>query len=233
LFSLGEHAATTATQYDQQGELTMRSRASTLIWLSLVAAGLGACDKTTGVQATEPKRVERVAEGRIEGPYVAAGTQFVAVLQQELGTARSSSGTSFTARVRNNLTTPDGQTLVPAGSELKGRVVSVDSGPEPSMKLDFETIGTTGGNVPIAATLTRAHEYVWLDPEFIYDPFAGYEAVLFHPVYRPGYVTPTPSGPGVRPDVVYSREITLPEGAELTLTLTRPLLGASSRVSPS
>ena len=211
----------------------MTSKPRTLVWLGLACAGLVACDKTTGVQAAEPKQVESVPPERVQGPYVPAGTEFVAVLQDELGTERSSSGTNFTARLQHDLKTPDGQILVRSGSELKGKVVSVDSGPQPSMKLDFHTIATTGGDVPIAATITRAHEYVWLDPEFVYDPFAGYEAVLYHPVYHPGYVGPTSTGPGVRPEVVYSREITLPEGTELTLKLTRPLPGPAAQVTPS
>jgi hypothetical protein len=55
-------------QSNHQGELTMTSRTSTLVWMRLMCAGLGACDKTTGVHGTEPKQIDRVAEARIEGP---------------------------------------------------------------------------------------------------------------------------------------------------------------------
>jgi hypothetical protein len=199
---------------------------TTFVATSCIA--LGACCGSTdnGARAADTRAV-----ARIEGPYVPAGTDVVIILQQELGTATTPIGTAFEARVKDQLTTRNGHILVPPGALVRGKVVDVDRGVQPSMKLDFRTIGTTEGEVPIAATVKRAQEYVWIDPKFVYDPFVGYEAILHHPVYHAGFVPPVPAPSGLKPQAVHSGEFALPVGTGLTLTLTRPLLGRSSVVS--
>jgi hypothetical protein len=164
---------------------------------------------------------------RIEGPYIPAGTRFRVLLEQELGTAITPEGTVFEARVEDDLLTPTGHILVPQGALLRGKVVHVDRSVQPFMAFDFRTIGTTGGEVPVAATVTGAQEYAWLDPNFVPDSIAGSEAILHHPVYHSGFVPRAMSPLDVRPANCFS----LPRGAELTLVLTHPLLGRSAVVS--
>lgn len=204
----------------------MRAISIGVVGLTIACACLGAC-------ASDQKEARSEASARIDGPYVAAGTQFAVVLERELGTSASPPGTTFDARVRSNLITTQGQTLVPAGAVVRGRVVDVDFGVEPTIKLVFDTISTVGGDVPIAATVKRAQEYVWIDPGFIYNPSLGYEAILYHPLYHPGYVPPKPTPPGMSPQAVRSGEFAMPQGAELTLALTGPLLGPSAHVKPA
>jgi hypothetical protein len=151
------------------------------------------------------------------------------LLEQELGTTITPQGTVFEARVEDDLLTPRDHILVPQGALLRGKVVRVDRSVQPFMTLDFRTLGTTGGEVPVAATVTGAQEYAWLDPRFVPDPLAGCEAVLHHPVYHSGFVPRATSQPDVPPDNGFS----LPRGAELTLVLTHPLLGRSAVVSPA
>src|SRR5687768_16609281 len=88
-----------------------------------------------------PSEVQR-PQARIDGPHVPAGAELMAVFQNELGTTTSKAGTPFIAIVNEPLMTPDGQTLVRAGSELRGKVASVDRDNEPSMKLEFQTVAT-------------------------------------------------------------------------------------------
>jgi hypothetical protein len=204
----------------------MRKKSISAIAVAIACASLAAC-------ASNEKAAKNAAAAPIQGPYLPAGTEFAASLQRELGTAASPTGTTFEARVKNNLTTPDGQILVMAGAPVSGRVVDVRRGVEPSIKLNFDKITTVRGDVPIAATVTSAQEYAWIDREAAYNPAAGYEARLYHPIYHPGYVPPKPVPPGTNPQVIRSGEIVLPEGLELTLTLMAPLLGPTAGVKPA
>ena len=135
--------------------------------------------------------------------------------------------------MKDNLASPDGRTVVPAGALLRGKVVDVQLGVEPTMKVDFQTIGTTSGDVPIDATVTRAQEYVWIEPGAVYDRAAGYDTILYHPIYHPAYVPPIPDRSDTNLQFTGSGEFNPPEGTELTLTLARPLLGPTAHVRTS
>ena len=88
---------------------------------------------------------------------------FSVSLVNAVGTRLSAPGDSFRAKVISPLTTLRGYTLVPIGSELKGRVVAVEQAPASRLRLKFETVTTTAGPVPLYATLTEAQP----NPSFV------------------------------------------------------------------
>jgi hypothetical protein len=87
---------------------------------------------------------------------IPAMTTFSISLLNPVGTRLSAPGDTFRARVISPLTTLRGYTLVPVGSELRGRVVAVERAPASRIRLKFDSVTTTAGPVPLFATLTEA-----------------------------------------------------------------------------
>jgi hypothetical protein len=81
------------------------------------------------------------------------GTRFVVRLDDTLDTAKLKPGKKFTAKVAEDLTTPDGSTI-PAGKKIHGHVSSINHGLHGSMLLSFDEIETRHGWRPLAATVT-------------------------------------------------------------------------------
>jgi hypothetical protein len=111
---------------------------------------------------------------------VPAMSTFSVALINAVGTRLSAPGDAFRARVISPLTTLRGDTLVPVGSVLKGRVVAVEQAPASRIRLKFETLTTTHGPIPLYATLTEAQP----NPSFVVEPHradvdrAEYDATL-------------------------------------------------------
>jgi hypothetical protein len=94
---------------------------------------------------------------------VPAMSTFSVALLNPVGTRLSAPGDSFRARVISPLTTLRGYTVVPIGSVLRGHVVAVERAPASRIRLKFETVTTTAGQMPLFATLTDAQP----NPSFV------------------------------------------------------------------
>jgi hypothetical protein len=81
------------------------------------------------------------------------GTRFVVRLNDTLDTAKLKPGKKFTAKLAEDLNTPDGASI-PAGKKIHGHVSSVNRGLHGSMLLSFDEIETRHGWRPLAATVT-------------------------------------------------------------------------------
>jgi hypothetical protein len=87
---------------------------------------------------------------------VSTGTEFTVRLNTPVGTTISSPGQFFTAVVMTPLRSPGGVTVVPQGAMIRGRIVGADAGPIANVRLSFDAIRTSQGDVPLHATLSRS-----------------------------------------------------------------------------
>lgn len=115
----------------------MSRRLATASWWLLAAAG--------GAQAEAPR-----------APVLAAGTELRIQLLEPLGTSLDLVGETWHATVLDNVRTPDGRIIVPAGATLSGTITVVRWGPCGRLALDTDTIQTRFGISPIAAQLESA-----------------------------------------------------------------------------
>jgi hypothetical protein len=198
-----------------------------------------ACSKATGVQSTSPQVVRQPPREALLGPHVPAGATFSVQLDQELATGHSAEGEPFTARVNDDVRTPDGQIFIPAGAVLHGRVARAKSGYAPLLELTFDRVQTAWGSyVPLHVRVERTGQRPPASPgpllgddpavvgpgAYTRSPHAGRQAAV-----RPSGVSgafPTarpfePAAPDAKADV---RELRLRAGGTLELRLTRPLL---------
>lgn len=100
---------------------------------------------------------EPAAEERLVLP---TGTPFDVRLEQQLSTEFSRPGDVFMAKVSDPIFDADGREIIPAGSEIMGKVVSVRapdrSGENGSIEVDFTRVFIDGESYPLDATATTA-----------------------------------------------------------------------------
>jgi hypothetical protein len=196
----------------------------------LSAAVLAACG--SAVQTVAPKDIRPAPLGPLSGPFVQAGMELQATLDQPLSTQTSRPGEIFTARVEEPLISPDGEVIVPRGAMIIGHVVKVQSGPA-RLVVAMDRIQTNQGPAPLQARIKHADKQSYLAgarPSGMLGDF-GY----------PGMSTLTPSasivpfGPNAygytSPTVV--GELRLRRGAPLRMVLTRPIVPPGTRLHPS
>lgn len=151
---------------------------------------------------------------------IPAGRTLTIRLEGPIGT-KTRAGRSFQAELVTPLTDAAGDVLVPPGARLIGRVVSVETKPEPSMKLAFQTVATPAGPVPIFATVESAIENPCYRAEEVHQTALDYDAIL-RP--RSGMRVSIGGGPGGKPTCTSSaRGLELSRGATMRLVLTAPL----------
>lgn len=119
---------------------------------ALAAVALTGCASSRGM---------KVESGpSYEATRVPAGTEFVAQLEDRLSVRDSHEGEEFHATVDEPIV-HDGETVVPAGALIHGRVSAVHrstGGDDPNvLKLNFYRIDIRGQSYPLAADLTEAH----------------------------------------------------------------------------
>ena len=84
---------------------------------------------------------------------VPAGTIFLIRLSDQLDTRTVKAGDPFQARLAESLVTASGHTIA-SGKKIKGHVSAVQPGLRMRLILSFDEIETTGGWVPLIATVT-------------------------------------------------------------------------------
>lgn len=192
--------------------------AFTVIAVGVASGAVGCAGERNGVTAAEPRKVKEAAPS-VARAHVPAGTDFTVTLNERIASTSAMPGTTFTATVQKPLVGSDGLVLVQQGATLRGRVVAVDGGQAPSMKLAFDSVETVDGTAPVSARIAAADEYGFTVGAFDYDPdVVGYDSVLY-----PGTIGPGMGGGPIEPPAPEATEIVIPTGGELKLVLTRPL----------
>jgi hypothetical protein len=84
---------------------------------------------------------------------VPAGTMLLIRLSRQLDTRSVQAGDPFQARLAESIVTASGQTIA-SGKKIKGHVSAVQPGFRMRLILSFDEIETSGGWVPLIATVT-------------------------------------------------------------------------------
>lgn len=129
-----------------------------------VAAGfvvgllLSGCARQAVVES--PGDVDIVATAT-DARSLPAGATLEVRLDQEIGTKSSRVGDTFTATVTNAVVAQNGQTVVPAGSKIHGKVTGLDTsdraGDQAAIRIDFERIEVNNTSHPFAARVTATN----------------------------------------------------------------------------
>lgn len=133
----------------------MRTRFWATMVTGLVLAG---CARQTRVESTGDVAISSTpADSRV----LPSGTTLDVRLDQEIGTKVSKVGDTFSGTVENAIVATNGQTVVPAGSKVYGKVTGLDNsdhaGEPAAIKVDFERIEIHGQSHPLSAKVTATN----------------------------------------------------------------------------
>jgi hypothetical protein len=133
----------------------MRTRLLTGLVAGLVLAG---CARQTRVESTGDVALSTTPTSSSVLP---SGSNLDVRLDQEIGTKSSKVGDSFTATVDKAVVTTNGETVVPAGSKVYGKVTGLDNsdhvGEPAAIKIDFERIDINGRSHDLSAKVTATN----------------------------------------------------------------------------
>lgn len=203
----------------------MRTIAIAVALGSLVAMSAVGCGRQPGEESNTAAQAQATS-------VVPAGTDFTVRLASPIGTSVSSAGQFFTAKLATPLKSATGQVLVKEGSIVRGRIAGVEHGAVASLQLDFQSIDTGHGLVPLAATVRKMQGQPGaFSAEEVYSASLGYDAVILPPQAT---VQPAQQGQGEQPSGVGggpapsaectpSNAVNLPVGTPIDMVLTRPL----------
>lgn len=89
------------------------------------------------------------------------GSTVTVTLDQQIGTKNSKVGDTFSATVVDPIVASNGQTVVPAGSKVYGKVTGLqdsnNAGQKAAIRLDFERINVNGIERPFEAKITATN----------------------------------------------------------------------------
>jgi hypothetical protein len=138
----------------------MRMSIAILAAAAVMATGCqrGATVQAGGDVAPERAPIPTTAAG------LPAGATMTVSLDQELGTRQSREGDRFSATVTHAIVAQNGETVIPAGARVHGRVIAVQSssrvGEQAFISLDFDSLTFNGRRHELAARVqeTRLEE---------------------------------------------------------------------------
>lgn len=144
---------------------SLQGRLPTPRLLVLAAAAFAFAGGTGCTTTSRTTRVE--SGGEVSGDVIPVsrstlptGTTLQARLNETLGTKQSKVGDTFTATVQSAVTTQNGETVVPSGAVIHGRVTAVEpsrNATEPAIiRLAFDRLTFGGRSHPFEASVTRA-----------------------------------------------------------------------------
>lgn len=120
-------------------------------------AGAAACSRATTVESTGDVAPAVPATANT----LPTGSVLTVTLDQEIGTKNSKVGEEFTATVADPVVASNGQTVVPAGTKVYGKVTGLDdsdrAGEPAAIRLDFERIVINGQSHPFEARITATN----------------------------------------------------------------------------
>ena len=122
-----------------------------------LAATLGACSRATTVESSGD-----VASAQpVNASSLPTGSVMTVALDQQVGTKTSKVGDSFSATVVDAIVAANGQTIVPSGAKVYGKVTglqeSSNAGQKAAIRLDFERININGVERPFEANITATN----------------------------------------------------------------------------
>jgi hypothetical protein len=127
-------------------------RTTALATLALVViVGLG-CAPTYGTAGGTNMIAPGMDALAMYTAVVPKGTELTVVLDKSLSAEREYDNEPFTARVLTPLYSRDGRLLVWKGAPLRGRVTGTETGSDPVLRVQFETLETVAG--PVRAHLS-------------------------------------------------------------------------------
>ena len=119
--------------------------------------------------ACASRQVEVESGGEVVTPVVssnpnvlASGSTIEVALNQSLSTEGNKVGDTFTANVVSNVTTSNGEVIIPAGSVVTGRVSALDDSDHPAdqalIQLQFNTIRVNGRDYAFSGNVSNVAE---------------------------------------------------------------------------
>ena len=133
-------------------------RKGTFTMLALAALGAtGACARTTSVESGG----DVATTTPVTANSLPTGAVVAVTLDQAVGTKTSKVGDTFSATVVDAIVASNGQTVVPAGSKVYGKVTGLQDsdnvGQKAAIRLDFERININGVERPFEANITQTN----------------------------------------------------------------------------
>ena len=114
----------------------------------------GACSRATTVESSGDVAVPTP----VSANSLPTGSVVNVTLDQQVGTKTSKVGDTFSATVTDAIVASNGQTVVPAGSKVYGKVTGLqdsnNAGQKAAIRLDFERININGIERPFEAKIT-------------------------------------------------------------------------------
>lgn len=133
----------------------MRARFWTAIATGLVVAG---CARQTRIESTGDVALSSTpADSRA----LPSGSNLTMTLDREIGTKVSKVGDTFSGTVETAIVASNGETVVPSGSKVYGKVTGLDNsdnlGEPAAIKVDFERIDIRGQSYPLSAKVAATN----------------------------------------------------------------------------
>jgi hypothetical protein len=134
----------------------MRKTIAAIYSLAALVA-TGACARTTTVESTG----EVAPATPVNANTLPTGSVVTVSLDQPVGTKTSKVGDTFSATVAEPIVAANGQTVVPAGAKVYGKVTGLQDsdnvGQKAAIRLDFERINVNGVERPFEANITATN----------------------------------------------------------------------------
>jgi len=135
----------------------MRKTISALFALATLAT-VGACTRPSTVSSGGDVALPSTP---VNASTLPTGSTVTVTLDQQVGTKNSKVGDTFSATVVDAIVASNGQTVVPAGSKVYGKVTGLQDSDNATQKaairLDFERINVNGVERPFEANITATN----------------------------------------------------------------------------
>lgn len=135
----------------------MRTTAISTMVAVAALLGTGACSRATTVESGGDVAVATPATSST----LPTGSVLTVTLDQAVGTKQSKVGDSFSATVAEPVMASNGETVVPAGAKVYGKVTGLQAsdnvGQKAAIRLDFERINVNGVERPFEANITATN----------------------------------------------------------------------------
>ena len=125
-----------------------------MVFALAAVVATGACSRATTVESTG----DVTPATPVSANALPAGAVVNVTLDQPVGTKTSKVGDTFSATVVDPIMASNGQTVVPAGTKVYGKVTGLqesnNAGQKAAIRLDFEKININGVEHPFEAKIT-------------------------------------------------------------------------------